>query len=62
MIPNEMKKTKPLVTVSLTREVETRLSDDAKVTGNKSYIVERALRQYFGMSLDQDIQEEKLAS
>ena len=35
MIPNEMKKTKPLVTVSLTREVETRLSDDAKITGNK---------------------------
>ena len=61
MIPNESKKTKVLVTASITREVETRLNDVAEQTGNKSHIVEKALRQYFGMGLKPE-QGTKLAS
>jgi hypothetical protein len=51
MIPQDSKKTKVLMTASISREVETRLNDVAQQTGNKSHIVEKALRQYFGMGL-----------
>jgi hypothetical protein len=61
MIPNETRKTKVLVAATISREVDAHLNKEAAETGNKSHIIEKALRLYFGLN-NPRTEPEKIAS
>lgn len=63
MIPKEYKNKKTKLTATITNEVDDLLDLEARETGNKSFIVEKALRNYYKLPLFTETKEtEKLAS
>jgi hypothetical protein len=61
MIPKEPKIKKPYLAATVSQEVADLVEQEAEDTGNKSRIVEKALRLYFGLAPKPE-QETKLAS
>lgn len=61
MITKSDKNKKVKLTATITNEVDDLLDQEARETGNKSFIVEKALRNYYKLPL-YTTQTEKLAS
>lgn len=61
MITKNSKNKKVKLTATISKECDELLDQEAQETGNKSYIVEKAIRGYYKLPLYQE-KSEKLAS
>jgi hypothetical protein len=62
MIPKELKNKKVKLTATISPEADDRLNQDAVETGNKSFLVDKIIKNYYGLNQKPKQETEKLAS